>query len=230
MLHMGLLIHHKNEVVDKLEAFKIHVEQKSRKAIKVLRMDNERKYVDKRIKDFCKLEEIDLYNPPAFSPHKTNIAALRIHTLKSMASCMIQAKSLDPTLEVEAISNTTHILNRSPHIALDGKTSFQAWCGRKLVVSHFRVFSCLAWENLSSKGCKARAPRPCTFIRYEESVKEYRLMDPETHEIFIERDVQFEEISPNLSSIPLCTSYIVGIDSDTNNCDSIDLDMWDPID
>ena len=77
---------------------------------------------------------------------------------------MIKAKSLDPTLEFEAISNATHILNRSPHNALDSKTPFEAWCGRKLDVSHFRVFDCLAWANLSSRGCKAPTPRPCTFI------------------------------------------------------------------
>ena len=34
-------LHHKNEVVQKLQAFKTHVEHKSRKAIKVLRVDNE---------------------------------------------------------------------------------------------------------------------------------------------------------------------------------------------
>ena len=43
-----------------------------------------------------------------------------------MESLMIQAKSLDPTLEVKAISSATHILNRSPHNALDGKTPFEA--------------------------------------------------------------------------------------------------------
>ena len=42
-------------------------------------------------------------------------------TLKTMASCMIKAKSLDPTLEVEAISSATHILNKSPHNALEGR-------------------------------------------------------------------------------------------------------------
>ena len=59
-----------------------------------------------------------------------------------MESCMINAKSLNPTLEVEAISSATHILNSSPHNALDVKTPFEAWCGRKPVMSHFRVFSC----------------------------------------------------------------------------------------
>ena len=144
-----------------------------------------------------------------------DVVALRIRTLKSMASCMIKAKSLDPTLEVEAISNATHILNISPHIALDGKTPFEAWCGRKLVVSHFRVFGCPAWANLSSRGCKAPTPRPCTFIGYEDRIKAYKLMDPETHEIFVEKDVHFEESSPSLSSTPLCTSYTMETDSDT---------------
>ena len=116
-------------------------------------MDNERRYVDRRHRYFDKLEGIDLQNPPAFSPHKTDVVALRIRTLKSMASYMIKAKSLDPKL-VEAISSATHILNRSPHNALDGKTPFEAWCSRKPVVSHFRVFGCPTWANLSSRGCK----------------------------------------------------------------------------
>ena len=62
----------------------------------------------------------------AFSPQKTSVAAMRIRTLKSMASCMIQAKSLDPLLEVEAISSANHILHRSPHNVLDGMTPFEA--------------------------------------------------------------------------------------------------------
>ena len=135
---------------------------------------------------------------------------------------MIKAKSLDSTLEVEATSSATYILNRSPHPTLHGKTPFEAWCRKKLVVSHFRVFGCPAWANLSSMGCKAPTPRPCTFIGYEDNVKAYRLMDPETHEIFIEKDVHFEESSPNLSSNPLHTSYIVEIDSDTSDSASTD--------
>ena len=118
---------------------------------------------------------------------------------------MIQVKSLDPSLEVEAIRSANHILNRSPHNVLDGKTPFEAWCGRKPVVEHFRVFGCPAWAHISSRECKAPPPRPCTFIGYEEIFKAYRLMDYETHEIFIERNVHFEESSPSLSSNPLHT-------------------------
>ena len=93
---------------------------------------------------------------------------MRIRPLKSIASCMIQAKSLDPSLEVEAISSANHILNRSPHNVLDGMTPFEAWCRRKPIVKHFRVLSCLAWEHVSSREYKEPPPRPCTFIGYEK--------------------------------------------------------------
>lgn len=186
--------------------------------------------MDRRLQNFCKLEGIDLQNPLAFSPHKTDVATMRIRTLKSMASCMIKAKSLDPTLEVEAISSGTHILNMSPHNALDGKTPFEAWCGRKPVVSHFRVFGCPTWANLSSRGCKAPPSRPCTFIDYEDGAKAYRLMDLKTHEIFVEKDVHFEESSLNLSSNPLHTSYTVETNSDTRDSASKDSNTWASID
>ena len=147
-----------------------------------------------------------------------------------MASCMIQAKSLDPSLEVEAISSTTHILNRSPHPALDGKTPFEAWCGRKPIVTHFRFFSCPAWANKSSRGRKTQSSWPCTFIGYEDSVKAYRILDPKTHQIFVEKDVHFEESSPSLSSTPVRTSYSVETDRDSSDSASTDLDTWSSID
>ena len=53
-------LHHKNEVLDKFLAFKTHVEQKSRKAIKVLQLDNESRYVNRRLTNFYRLEGIDL--------------------------------------------------------------------------------------------------------------------------------------------------------------------------
>ena len=70
----------------------------------------------------------------------------------------------------------------------------------------FRVLGCPTWAHISSRECKAPRLRPCTFIGYEEIVKAYRLIDPETHEIFIERNVHFEESSPSLSSNPLHNS------------------------
>ena len=53
---MGLLY----EVFDKFLAFKSQVEKQSSKVIKVLHMDNESRYVNSRLREFCELEGIDL--------------------------------------------------------------------------------------------------------------------------------------------------------------------------
>ena len=61
-------------------------------------------------------------------------------------------------------------------------------------------------------------------------MKAYRLLDPETHQIFVEKDGHFEESSPSLSSNPLHTSYRVETHSDTNNSASTDSKTWGSID
>ena len=48
----------KNEVLGKFLAFKTHVEQKLRKAIKVLRMDNGSIYVNRDLNTFAYLREL----------------------------------------------------------------------------------------------------------------------------------------------------------------------------
>ena len=60
-------------------------------------------------------------------------------------------------------------------------------------------------------------------------MKAYRLMDPETNHIFVEKDVHFEESSPNFSSNPLHTSYCVETNSDTSDSASIDSNTWGSI-
>jgi hypothetical protein len=40
-----------------------------------------------------------------------------------------------------------YTLNRLPTKTLNGRTSYEAWHGCKLVVSHLRVFSCLTFAK-----------------------------------------------------------------------------------
>ena len=47
----------------------------------------------------------------------------------------------------EAVVAAVYILNRSPTKALDGRTSYEAWHGRKPADSHLWVFGCLAFAK-----------------------------------------------------------------------------------
>ena len=57
--------------------------------------------------------------------------------------------------------------------------------------------------------------KPCIFVGYVDSHKAYKLMDPDTHEIFYERSVHFEESCPSFtSSTSPSSSFIEESDND----------------
>jgi hypothetical protein len=94
----------------------------------------------------------------------------------------------------EAVMTAVHLLNRSPTKALDDKTPYEAWHGRKPAVSHLRVFGCLAFvKELNHVGKLDDRSTPGVFIGYAEGAKAYRVLDPATRRVRITRDVAFDE-------------------------------------
>ena len=87
-----------------------------------------------------------------------------------------------------------HLLNRSPTSALDGKTSYEAWHGRKPANSYPRVFGCLAFvKELNHVGKLDDRSSPGVFIGYAEGAKAYRVLYPTTQRVRVARDVVFDE-------------------------------------
>ena len=132
---------------------------------------------------------------------------------------MLLHKSLDQVFWAKAMNCANYIQNRSPHKALDGLTPFEAQYRRKPTVKNFRVFGCPSWAQIPPLKYKALEPqrKPCIFFCYVDSHKTYKLMDLETHDIFYERSVHFEEICPSFtSSTPPSSSFIEESDSENN--------------
>jgi hypothetical protein len=81
----------------------------------------------------------------------------------------------------EAVVTVVYILNCSPTKALNGRTPYEAWHGRKPAVSHLRVFSCLAFgKELGHIGKLDDRTTPGVFIGYAEGSKAYSILDPGT--------------------------------------------------
>jgi hypothetical protein len=71
---------------------------------------------------------------------------------------------------------------------------YEAWHGRKPVVSHLRVFDCLAFgKELGHIGKPDNRNTPRVFIGYAEGSKAYRILDPGTQRVRTTRDVVFDE-------------------------------------
>ena len=62
----------------------------------------------------------------------------------NMVRSMLTGRRVPKIFWPEATKSCVHVLNRSPTIAVQGKTLEEAWSGVKPSVDYFRVFGCIA--------------------------------------------------------------------------------------
>jgi hypothetical protein len=143
-----------------------------------------------------------------YTPQQNGVAEIKNHTLKEMANYMLQSKGLSLCFWAEAINCANYIVNCSPTKALTNITPEEAWSSIKPDVSHFCVFGSEAWAHIPNAKHKALEPKSekCIFVGYSEDVKGYRFLQPNSKEIIIRRDVQFNEnilaCEPNSTYVP----------------------------
>ena len=110
------------------------------------------------------------------------------------ARALLKQRGMPAIYWGEAVMTVVHLLNRLPTKALDSKTPYEAWHGRKPMVSHLRVFGCLAFaKELNHVGKLDDRSTPGVFICYAEGNKAYRILGPTTQHVRISHDVVFDE-------------------------------------
>jgi len=119
----------------------------------------------------------------------------RNQTIIGIARCMLKAKGMPAAFWGEAMSTAVFILNRAPTKALNGRTLFEAWHGRKPSVAFMRTFGCIRHVKNTKPGLTKLEDRSTkmVFLGYEEGSKAYRLYDPVTGRVTVSGDVVFDE-------------------------------------
>jgi hypothetical protein len=113
----------------------------------------------------------------------------------NMARSLLIEKCLSNTFWVEAVACSVYLLNRSPTTSLKMKVPQEAWSGTKLNVSHLRTFGCITYVHIPSKLRKKFDDRSekCIFTSYSEISKAYKLYNPISKKLILNRDVKFLE-------------------------------------
>jgi hypothetical protein len=98
-----------------------------------------------------------------------------------MARALLKQRGMPSVFWGDVVVTAVYMLNRSPTKALNGMTPYEAWHGRKPVVSHLRVFDCLTFgKELGHIGKLDDRSTPGVFIGYAEGSKAYCILDPGT--------------------------------------------------
>ena len=102
--------------------------------------------------------------------------------IRGTARSILRARGVPGHFWGVAVRTAVYLLNRAPTAALDGKTPYQAWYGKKPPVHFLKVFGCVAYikrlrphlTKLDDRGQKV------VFIGYQSRSKAYRFYDPTT--------------------------------------------------
>jgi len=89
----------------------------------------------------------------------------------------------------------THLINRLPTKVLQGKTPYEKLHASAPTYSHLRVFGCLCFMATHKQGRDKFQSRATAyvFLGYLIGQKGYKVMDLETHKVYVSRDITFHE-------------------------------------
>ena len=97
----------------------------------------------------------------------------------------------------EATHAAIYIMNKTPTTAIHGTTPEEKFTGKKLDLSHLKVFGCLAYVHIPDELRSKLDPKAkkCVFIGYSLEHKGYRCNNPLMREVRVSRDVVFDELN-----------------------------------
>jgi transposase InsO family protein len=174
----------KGEAVDAIRRTQAAAEAECGRKLRVLRTDNSGKFTAAEFTSYYTYEGVQRHYSASYNPQQNGVVEQRNQTVVGMAWALLMQRGMPAVFWGEAVVTVIYILNRSPTKALNGRTSYEAWHGRKPAVSHLRVFGCLAFgKELGHIGKLDDRSTPGVFIGYTEGSKAYRILDPGTQRV-----------------------------------------------
>ena len=106
---------YKSDVFDSFRVFKTFVEKQSGLSIRRICTDNGGEYVNQAFQNFCSEHGLQHQFSVPYTPQKNGVAERKNRTLREMANCMIQSRSMDSSFWAEAVNCANYIQNQMPH-------------------------------------------------------------------------------------------------------------------
>jgi hypothetical protein len=160
----------------------------------VLCIDNGGEFTAAEFVSYCADEGVQRHYSVPYRPQQNDIIERCNQMVVGMAWALLKQRGMPVVFWGEAVVTAVYIRNCSPTKALNGRTPYEAWHGRKPAVSHLRVFGCLAFSKELDHISKLNdRSTPGVFIGYTEGSKAYRILDPGTQRVCTTHDVVFDE-------------------------------------
>jgi len=128
---------------------------------------------------------------------QNGVAERKNRTILDLVRTMLKSNNVPKEFWAKVVQCAIYVKNRCPYAKLNEKTPQEVWSGRKLSVSHLKVFGSIAYGHVPAqqKNKLEDRSKKYMFIGYDEKTKAYRLFNPITKKVIMSRDVQVDEES-----------------------------------
>ena len=183
----------KDEVFETFLVWKKMVENQTGRKIKVLRSDNGTEYRNDQFSIFYRKEGISRHFTIRDTPQQNGVVECMNRTLLEKVRCMLSNAGLGKQFWAEAVMYASHLINRLPSAALNGKTPLEVWSGKPINdYDTLHVFGSTAYYHVKESKLDPRAKKTL-FMGVTLGVKGYRLWCLSSKKIISSRDVTFYE-------------------------------------
>jgi len=187
------------EVVSVFQELKARVEKRFPDYPMIrFRCDNGKgEYDNSLFRGILRVSCISFEPSPPYTQHKNGVSERMICTIVTKARALILDSGLSDEFWAEAVNTAVYLHARSPSRAVDSLTPYEKLFGVKPELGHLRRFRCTAYNLIPKaqrEGKFGERAKKCVFLGYvHETVKIWRLWDPQSNRVIQASDVRFVE-------------------------------------
>jgi len=134
---------------------------------------------------------------PPYTQHKNGVSERMIRPIVTKARALLLDSCLEEEFWAEAVNTAVYLHARSPSRSIGSFTPDEKLVGVKPELGHLRRFGCAAYKLIPEAqrtGKFGERAKKCIFLGYvHETVKIWRLWDPESKRVIQASDIRFSE-------------------------------------
>ncbi|GKA34294.1 retrovirus-related pol polyprotein from transposon TNT 1-94 [Tanacetum coccineum] len=190
----------KDETSGILKSFITGIENLVDHKVKVIRCDNETKFKNREMNQFCEMKGILRQFSVARTPQQNGVAERRNRTLIEAARTMLADSKLPTTFWAEAVNTACYVQNRVLVVKPHNKTPYELFHGRTPTLSFMRPFGCpvTILNTIDHLGKFDGKANEGFFVGYSLNSKAFRVFNSRTRIVEENLHIRFSESTPNV--------------------------------
>ncbi|KAK9911087.1 hypothetical protein M0R45_035010 [Rubus argutus] len=192
------LLKFKSDVVNVFKDFHKLVHTQFSSSIHILRSDNGSEYMSNNMSQYLSTQGILHQTSCVGTPQQNGVAERKNRDLLEKTRALMFQMNVPKRFWSHGVLTATYIINRLPSSVLAFKSPLEVLKGRKIDLSHLKVFGCICFVHVQAHQRDKLDPRAekCIFLGYSSTQKGYKCYNTSTRKLIVSRDVRFDESTP----------------------------------